>query len=106
LKVNGDAIYGTTAAPFAQQPAWGRITRKARGKGTILYLHVFDWPKDGKLTVAGLAGKITRATLLAGSKKVAVAASDAGVTVTLPPEAPDPISSTVVLETSGPLQVR
>jgi alpha-L-fucosidase len=106
LKVNGDAIYGTTAAPFPQQPPWGRITRKTRGKGTILYLHVFEWPKDGKLTVPGLASKITRASLLAGNKKLAVAAGDAGPTVTLPPEAPDPISSTVVLETTGPLQLR
>jgi alpha-L-fucosidase len=104
LKVNGEAIYGTTAAPFAEQPAWGRITRKARGKSTILYLHVFDGPGDGKLAVPGLASKVSRATLLAGGKKLDVATTDAGATVTLPPAPPDPISSTVVLETSGPLQ--
>ena len=47
MKVNGESIYGTTASPFPKAPAWGRVTQKP-GK---LYLHVFDWPKDGKLVV-------------------------------------------------------
>jgi alpha-L-fucosidase len=41
LRVNGDAIYGTSRSPFAYLP-WGVATRK----GGTLYLHVFDWPKD------------------------------------------------------------
>ena len=48
MKVNGEAIYGTTASPFAKL-AWGRSTTKLRKDGGTLYLHVFDWPKDGKL---------------------------------------------------------
>ena len=47
LKVNGEAIYGTTASPFAKLPFDGRCTQKP-GK---LYLHVFDWPHDRKLVV-------------------------------------------------------
>src|SRR4051812_15534014 len=35
LKVNGEAIYGTTASPFTTQLTWGRATRK----GSKLYLH-------------------------------------------------------------------
>ena len=60
MDVNGEAIHGTDAGPF-ETLAWGRCTQKAYsagmagmgGKGkaaTRLYLHVFDWPKDGKLT--------------------------------------------------------
>ena len=40
LKLNGEAIYGTTASPFRKLD-WGRCTQKP-GK---LFLHVFDWPQ-------------------------------------------------------------
>ena len=43
MKVNGEAIYGTTASPFKRLP-WGRCTKKLTPDGAILYLHVFDWP--------------------------------------------------------------
>jgi alpha-L-fucosidase len=36
---------------------WGRCTKKVAAGGTTLYLHVFDWPKDGKLLVPGLKTK-------------------------------------------------
>ena len=48
-KVNGESIRGTTRTPLPVQ-AWGESTRK----GNTLYLHVFDWPSDGKLVVGGL----------------------------------------------------
>jgi len=46
MRINGEAIYGTTAGPFPPLP-WGRVTAK---EGT-LYLHIFDWPKNGRLIV-------------------------------------------------------
>ena len=33
MKVNGEAIYGTTATPFTQPLAWGRCTKKVDEKG-------------------------------------------------------------------------
>jgi len=57
MKVNGDAIYGTTAGPFRTQLAWGRATAKP-GK---LYLHVFNWPTNGALTLPGYTARVTRA---------------------------------------------
>lgn len=53
LRVNGEAIYGTTAGPF-KRLEWGRCTRK----GNRLYLHVFDWPSDGVLEVPGLLNDV------------------------------------------------
>ena len=53
MKVNGEAIYGTTASPF-KRLAWGRCTKKLTADGATLYLHVFNWPADGKLLVPGL----------------------------------------------------
>src|SRR5207249_4077423 len=54
MKVNSPAIYGTAASPFTKQLPWGRCTTKTSGDTTTLYLHVFDWPKDGQLFVPGL----------------------------------------------------
>jgi alpha-L-fucosidase len=94
MKVNGDSIYGTTASPFAKTP-WGRCTAK-RGK---LYLHVFDWPSDGKLLVPGQQSKVTKAYLLAArDKSCTVVQGSEQVTVAVPQEMPDKIDTVVVLE--------
>jgi len=97
LAVNGEAIYGTSAGSLPQAPVWGRVTQKP-GK---LYLSVFDWPKDGKLPLA-ISNQVTRAYLLAKPDIVLTTSRDAnGITVNLPPGAPDPIASVVVLEIQG-----
>lgn len=95
MKVNGEAIYGTQASPF-DQPGWGRFTRKP-GR---LYAHVFEWPESGKLSIPPLESKVTKVYLLttAGPRTLEVEQADAGVTVSLPPAAPDPVASVVVLE--------
>jgi alpha-L-fucosidase len=42
MKVNGEAIYATSASCFKKLP-WGRCTvKKGEGGGTTLYLHVFN----------------------------------------------------------------
>ncbi len=110
MKVNGPAIYDTSPSPFKTQPAWGRITRKVDGSDTTLYLHVFNWPSDGKLVVPGLGGTIARAHLLrpdgAGRRQSLRATSGGGgVTIDVPAQAPSPYSSAVVLQMRGALQV-
>ncbi len=95
MKVNGEAIYGTQASPF-EQPGWGRFTRKP-GR---LYAHVFDWPESGELSIPPLENKVTKATLLTadGPQTLEVEQAEAGIVVSLPPEASDPVASVVVLE--------
>ena len=100
MKVNGDAIYGTTASPFKRLP-WGRATKKISGSTTTLYLHVFNWPADGKLLVPGLKNTITSAKLLATGKSLKTSVTPDGVLVDVPTNAPDAISSTVVLQIKG-----
>lgn len=102
LKVNGEAIYGTHGSPI-DQPAWGRVTQKATADGTTLYLHVFDWPRDGKLVVSGLSAKVDSATLLAGGVKLATSAAADGVAITVPVAPPSQYSSTIVLKLAGKL---
>ena len=105
LKVNGEAIYGTSASPFKKLP-WGRCTQKP-GK---LFLHVFDWPK-GALKVPGLKNRVKQAYMLADAKENAkaqlldVSQTAEGVEVKLPEKAPDAIASVVVLEIEGPANV-
>lgn len=98
MKINGEAIHGTQASPFAKLPFDGRCTRKA---GT-LYFHVFDWPKDGKL-VLPVSKPVKKAYLLTmpqESLELTVEESG-GVVVTVPAAPPDAIASVVVVETEG-----
>jgi alpha-L-fucosidase len=104
MKVNGEAIYATTASPFKRIP-WGRCTKKLIPTGATLYLHIFDYPKDGKLLVPGLKNKVEAAYLLADKKTLRAEDSDAGVVVNVPATAPDPICSVVVLQVKGNLEV-
>ncbi len=99
LKVNGEAIYGTSASPF-KRLAWGRCTTKP-GK---LYLHVFDWPADGRLTIP-MTGRVTGAYLLARpDKPLDVAATGDSVVITVPASPPDPVASVVVASVDGDIR--
>jgi alpha-L-fucosidase len=105
MKVNDTAIYGTSAGPFAKQLPWGRCTSKTSGHHTTLYLHVFDWPADGRLAVP-LSNKIKRASLLVDpSTPLRTETGKDGDTIFLPPQAPDRISSTVVVRLDGAPEV-
>jgi alpha-L-fucosidase len=100
MKVNREAIYSTQASPF-KRLAWGRCTRKIADGQTTLYLHVFNWPADGRLVVPGLKNDVLGASLLADGAKLTASRAAEGVVVSLPAAAPDPVSSTVVLRING-----
>jgi alpha-L-fucosidase len=93
MRVNGDAIYGTTVSPYGM-PDWGRYTAK-RGKA---YAIVFDWPKDGRLPLTGVKQRPLRAYLLADGTAIAVEAADSGFAVQLPKVPPSTIATVLVLE--------
>lgn len=96
MKVNSESIYGTTANPLGSLP-WGRCTAKP-GK---LYLHVFDWPTDGKLKVPNFKTKVKKAYLLADKKRKGLAVDRVGdneATISVPEKAPDPINTVIVVE--------
>ena len=96
MKINGASVYGTTASPFATQLAFGRATSKP---GRI-YLHVFEWPKDGRLNVPALGKSVKKAYLLTDPKKALTFTDNSeGLVVQVPAAASDPIATVVVLET-------
>ena len=95
MRVNGEAIHGTSASPFTRLP-WGRATRKGR----TLYLMVFDWPEGGALRVP-VQGRVRSVALLGASDAKPSAAPDAasgGLVLALPPRAPDAACSVVRVE--------
>lgn len=92
LKANGAAIYGTKASPFADHFDWGRCTRK----GNVLYLSLFNWPLDRKLTLP-LATAVSKAYLLSDPSKVlATTSGDRSVTIDLPAVPTDAVASVVI----------
>ncbi len=89
-KVNGESIRGTVRTPLAPQ-SWGESTLKEN----TVYLHVFDWPQDGKLLVGGLKTEVSGATLLADSATLLPCeriGPDLQITLpALPPDAADSV---------------
>jgi len=100
MKANSESIYGTSASPFNKLP-WGRCTKKETASGATLYLHVFDWPTDGKLLVPGLHNAVGSARLLADGRKLKTSTMPDGVTIDVPAQAPDTIDTVIVLKVKG-----
>lgn len=99
MNVNEASIRGTERTPLPVQ-AWGESTRK----GGTLYLHVFDWPKNGELVVGGLRAEVRRAFLLADEKGEPLRVkrlSPDDLCVTVPAAAPDAVDTVIALETTG-----
>lgn len=102
MKINHDAIYGTSASPFAKLD-WGRCTSRITADGTTLYLHVFDWPKNGQLIVPGLKSPVTKAYLLKSNslgwhKRLKTVPAADFLAISVPAATPDQFSSTIVLK--------
>lgn len=99
MKVNGDAIYGTTASPFGLLP-WGRCTKKETGSNTELYFAVFEWPKDGKLILPAISNQLVSASWLGGGK-VKIATEKNGWSVPVSGHAPDGIATVLKVVVNG-----
>jgi len=108
MKVNARAIDGTMANPFAEPPAWGRVTRAMNAdQSDRLYLHVFDWPKDGKLRLSGLISQ-PRAVQILGqrTRNLWTFDQDGDAWVFNLPEQPlDPACTVVAVDLDGMLDV-
>ncbi|MCK3685789.1 alpha-L-fucosidase [Maribellus sp. YY47] len=105
MQLNGESIYGTSASPFFKLP-WGRCTMKETKGGTNLYLHVFDWPKDGLLTVPGLDTRVSDVYLLANPKQsFAWKFENGDLQIHAPSVIFDEINTVVVVKTKGRIEV-
>ncbi|MEA3327717.1 MAG: alpha-L-fucosidase [Chloroflexota bacterium] len=78
------AIYGSTYTSLQGQ-AWGQATRK----GEKIYLHIYNWPADGTLTVDAFPGQARTVKLFAG-KALAYKQTGKELKISLPSDPPDP----------------
>jgi len=92
------AIHGAGPTPFGPL-AWGECTTR----GNTLFLHVFQWPADGRLVVPSFKTKVKSARLDGGGK-LAVKSSAEAVIITLPKNRPDMLIPVVTLKLAGPAE--
>lgn len=114
MKVNGEAIYGTTGTPFgAEAGAFSATEKDKKGQAVFktdwkwratqkqghLFVIIYTWPTDGSFKVPAFAHSITGARLLADpTVKLTVTQDVSGITVSgLPKIAPDPVASVIDL---------
>ena len=115
LEHSGETIYGAKGSPWGRAQAWGDITVK----GNKLYLHVFDWPENDQIHLAGLKNQITSARLLNAEElgfmaglfgsdegEVTYSKQDNGWTsFTLAMDKPDSLVPVIVVELDGEPEV-
>lgn len=90
----GESIKGCGRTPLQVQ-AWGETTLK----GNTLYLHVFEWPKNGQLVLGGVKAKVKRAYLLSDkSKMLKTKTNDIDISLKVPKLAPDSVNSVIAIE--------
>lgn len=100
MKANGESIYGTKASPFGLFP-WGRCTKKESNGTTTLYFSVFEWPKDGKLSIPGLKNQIVSAKLLANGAALKTEKNNEGLLIMVPEKAVDANATVIKVEVKG-----
>lgn len=94
LHSNGESIFDTAPSPFDRMPFFGRATTK----GNTLYLHLFQWPANSKLSIPELQNEIVSAELVGRSGKLMIS----GSTINLPPTAPHAAASVLKLTLREP----
>lgn len=67
LKLYGECIYGTHGGPIIPTANYGATTTSK-----AIYIHVWEWPADGKITIEGLKGIKSGKPLTADKVSVSV----------------------------------
>jgi len=101
MDVNSESIYGTKASPF-KTLEWGRCTQKSSGNDTRLYLHVFDYPVDGKLLIPGIFNTPEKAFLLSDPElNLGFERCEDAILSDIPETPPNDYNSVLVLDIKG-----
>ncbi len=103
VDVNAEAIYETSPNPF-KRFSFGGCTQK----DGMLYIHVLDWPENGKVILPGLRNKVQRAYMLADSAKKPLRQVRNGldVEISLPAENDKSPVIVVAVEYAGKLDIQ
>ena len=92
MKTYDKSIYDATYTPLHGQ-TWGQATRT----GEKIYLHIFDWPTDGKLVMENLPGSARTVSLFAGYS-LTFSQTGTRLEIALPASGPDPDVSVLTVE--------
>ena len=103
-KIHKEAIFNTEVNPF-KKLSWGYSSLRTTAKK--LYLHVFDWPKNGALVIPGLQNKIKDAYHLSDPNKKSLSSNQKGIdqVITIGETATNENLSVVVVEYEGELSI-
>ena len=98
MRVNGESIHGSKASPLGLLP-FGRCTVKPGH----LYLHVFEWPADGRLTIPAAGLQIGSVYALADAQKSALRVLQEGgrAIIDASTVARDPHATVIAVEFAG-----
>ncbi|MCE5185926.1 MAG: alpha-L-fucosidase [Planctomycetaceae bacterium] len=99
MKYYKHTVISAVRSPLPLQN-WGAVTRKEN----TLYLHVFEWPADQKLVLAGLKNKLVSVEMLNKDKKEPLAFSRVNpmdTRIALPKNAPDSMDSVIEVVFEG-----
>ena len=105
LKINGEAVYGTSSSPFGKLP-WGRCTKKVGEAETTLYFTVFNWPPNGELKIPKLTNQVIESSLVETNGKIKTVTSAEGLHILLPEESPGMIAPVVKVRFKGKLIIK
>jgi len=97
LKVYGEAIYGNVKTDLPIQ-TWGVTTRKDKNT----YLHVYDWPVDGKLVLGGLTSNVDKVWIVSDNHQKllkTVRLNDKDISIEIPLPAPDKKNTVIAMTT-------
>jgi alpha-L-fucosidase len=87
-----DTIYGSTYTPLQAQ-SWGEITRKE----DKIFLHICEWPSNGKLEIEGFPAKVNSVHFFSG-ETLEYSQASSHLEIALPGQGPDPAISVVEME--------
>ena len=77
VKLNREAIYGTTANPFHGVFSWGDITTK----DNALYLFIEDMPSSKEILLSGFDGKVSEVKVLANNQTLNFSETSEGIKI-------------------------
>ena len=80
VKLNREAIYGTTANPFHGVFSWGDITTK----DNALYLFIEDMPSSKEILLSGFDGKVSEVKVLANNLTLNFSETSEGIKIYFP----------------------
>jgi alpha-L-fucosidase len=97
LEINGEAIYGTSVSHL-KDFKWGKSTKRETEQGTIIYLTIFEWPKNGIMTIEENFDIKDLSMLVFPEYEIKYKKEGSTTTFYLPDVGQDPIATVLKLE--------